>query len=138
MQKIRKFADILSEIAYQKRTQRYRIFRFRMCRLRIRSYLRFVKMIGIRTKKDYRTKIYYREVVSMYPNAQLQNIMAQFGLSVRSTPQFYDTSHSEDNKRLNYIWDRSYVLKIHSAEVISEARLQEIGRLVPSVYTARV
>lgn len=61
---------------------------------------------------------------------EIQNIMSHFGLSVQSITDFYDTSHSNDDKRLNYILDKKYVLKVNSVCAMWESRLQEIHRLI--------
>lgn len=61
---------------------------------------------------------------------QLQQIMAQFGLAFEEITAFHDTSHAEDDKRLNYILDDAWVLKINSPQSMWEARLQEIARLI--------
>ncbi len=60
----------------------------------------------------------------------LQNILSQFGLTFQRITAFYDTSHGEDDRRLNYILDDAYVLKIHSPRSLWEERLQEISRLI--------
>ena len=60
----------------------------------------------------------------------IQEIMSYFGLSVQNISEFYDTSHSDDDKRLNYILDNKYVLKINSVRSMWEERLQEIRRLI--------
>ena len=62
--------------------------------------------------------------------SEIQNIMLQFGLSVQQITNFYDTSHNEDDKRLNYILDNTYVLKVNSITTMWEERLQEIRRLI--------
>lgn len=61
---------------------------------------------------------------------EIQDIMARFGLSAQGVTNFYDTSHSDDDKRLNYILDDKYVLKINSVCAMWEERLQEIHRLI--------
>ncbi len=61
---------------------------------------------------------------------EIQKILAVFGLTFQKVTAFYDTSHSENDKRLNYILDDRYVLKLHSAGSIWEERLQEINRLI--------
>ena len=66
----------------------------------------------------------------MFEITEIQEIMSHFGLSVESVTEFYDTSHSDDDKRLNYILDNKYVLKINSLCSMWEARLQEIHRLI--------
>lgn len=61
---------------------------------------------------------------------QIRTILSHFGLSAESVTGFYDTSHSDEDKRLNYILDNRYVLKINSVGAMWEARLQEIRRLI--------
>lgn len=61
---------------------------------------------------------------------EIQKIMLQFGLTVQKITDFHDTSHSEEDKRLNYILDEKYVLKVNSAIAMWEERLQEIRRLI--------
>ncbi len=56
--------------------------------------------------------------------------MSHFGLSVQNVTNFSDTSHNDDDKRLNYILDDKYVLKINSLITMRETRLQEIHRLI--------
>lgn len=61
---------------------------------------------------------------------EIREIMLQFGLSVQYITDFHDTSHSEEDKRLNYILDDKYVLKVNSTAAMWEERLQEIRRLI--------
>ena len=61
---------------------------------------------------------------------EIQEIMLRFGLTVESVTGFYDTSHNDDDKRLNYVLDNKYVMKMNSAEVMCEKRLKEIQRLI--------
>lgn len=61
---------------------------------------------------------------------QIQTILSNFGLSVQKITNFYDTSHNDEDKRLNYILDDKYVLKINSVSTMWEGRLQEIRRLI--------
>lgn len=61
---------------------------------------------------------------------ELQKILTAFGLTFQQVTAFYDTSHSENDRRLNYILDDRYVLKLHSACSMWEDRLQEISRLI--------
>ena len=70
------------------------------------------------------------EEKSMFEITEIQEIMSHFGLSVQSVTNFYDTSHNDEDKRLNYIHDDKYVLKINSVGVMWEERLQEIHRLI--------
>lgn len=66
----------------------------------------------------------------MFEITEIQDIMSYFGLSVQNITNFYDTSHNDDDKRLNYILDDKYVLKINSVVAMWETRLQEIHRLI--------
>lgn len=70
------------------------------------------------------------EIESMLEITEMQEIMSHFGLSAQSVTNFYDTSHNDEDKRLNYILDDKYVLKINSVGVMWEERLQEIHRLI--------
>ena len=66
----------------------------------------------------------------MLENVEIQNILSRFGLSFECVTTLHDTSHGEDDKRLNYILDERYVLKVNTVGVMWEARLQEINRLI--------
>lgn len=61
---------------------------------------------------------------------ELHKIMTAYGLTFQQITGFCDTSHSENDRRLNYMLDNRYVLKIHSACSMWEDRLQEISRLI--------
>lgn len=66
----------------------------------------------------------------MLNNKEIAAILSNYGLTFTSVTAFYDTSHAEDDRRLNYILDEKYVLKVHSVRSIWEERLQEIQRLI--------
>ena len=66
----------------------------------------------------------------MFELAEIQEIMSRFGLTVQRISGSYDTSHNDDDKRLNHILDDKYVLKVNSITAMWEARLQEIHRLI--------
>ena len=70
------------------------------------------------------------EKKSAFEIAEIQEIMSHFGLVVQNVTNFSDTSHNDDDKRLNYILDDKYVLKINSTIAMWETRLQEIHRLI--------
>ena len=70
------------------------------------------------------------EKESLLEITEIQKIMLHFGLAVHNVTNFYDTSHNEEDKRLNFILDDTYVLKINSAGAMWEERLQEIHRLI--------
>lgn len=61
---------------------------------------------------------------------QLRQISAQFGLTFQEITETIDTSHGEGDRRLNYILDKTWVLKINSRKSMWEERLQEIARLI--------
>lgn len=69
---------------------------------------------------------------------QLQQILSQFGLTFREITALHDTSWGENDKRLNYILDEQYVLKINSLTFMSEERLQEISRLIERYHAIGV
>lgn len=60
----------------------------------------------------------------------ISQILSNFDLSFTEINNFIDTSHSEEDKRLNYILDNKYVLKVNSVCSMWEDRLQEIRRLI--------
>ena len=66
----------------------------------------------------------------MLEKAEIQMILSRFGLKFQDVTRFYDTSRAEQDTRLNYILDDRYVLKVNSAGVMWEERLQEISRLI--------
>lgn len=68
--------------------------------------------------------------MNAFPLQELQGIMGEFGLGVKRLSRFADTSHGEEDLRFHYILDEAYVLKVCSAHVITENRLQEIARLI--------
>ena len=71
----------------------------------------------------------------MLETREIQEIMSHFGLSMQGVTNFYDTSQGDADKRLNYIIDNKYVLKIHSAVTMWEMRLQEIYRLISRYHS---
>lgn len=66
----------------------------------------------------------------MFEIEEIKKIMCQFGMPVQKITAFYDTSHGEEDKRLNYVLDDKVVLKINSVTAMWEERLQEIHRLI--------
>ena len=69
---------------------------------------------------------------------EIQNILSHFGLSAQKITNFYDTSRSDDDQRLNYILDDKYVLKVNSTIAMWEGRLQEIHRLIDRYHSINV
>lgn len=66
----------------------------------------------------------------MLTNEAIWDILLEYGLSFAEVVETFDTSHAENDKRVNYILDNRYVLKVHSANSIWEERLQQIARLI--------
>lgn len=66
----------------------------------------------------------------MLDNKEISEILEAFGLTFQNITNLYDTSHGEDDKRLNYILDDRYVLKVNSVRAMWEQRLQEISKLI--------
>ena len=69
---------------------------------------------------------------------EIQEIMSHFGLSVQYITAFHDTSRGDDDRRLNYVLDNKYVLKINSSSVMNEQRLREIHRLIKRYHSIGV
>lgn len=61
---------------------------------------------------------------------EIQSILSHFGISAQKVTQCIDSSHGDEDRRLNYILDDKYVLKVNSLVSMWEARLQEIRRLI--------
>ena len=61
---------------------------------------------------------------------RLREILAPFGLGFETVTRFVDSSHDDEDVRLNFILDDRYVLKLHSQQSVWEGRLQEIRRLI--------
>lgn len=60
----------------------------------------------------------------------IRDILAQFGLETQQVTNFCDSSRGEGDVRWNFMVENVCVLKINSATVMWEARLQEIDRLI--------
>lgn len=68
----------------------------------------------------------------------LQHILNFFGLTFHEITGMFDTSHGVSDKRLNFILDNVYVLKINSKGNIFEERLQEINRFIERYHSSSV
>ena len=66
----------------------------------------------------------------MLAKQTITEILKKFGLAFNDVTKEVDTSHGDDDRRLNYILDDKYVLKVHSVRSMWELRLQEIQRLI--------
>lgn len=63
-------------------------------------------------------------------NIIIADICKEYGIKVDSVSNVIDTSHGETDLRYNFIINNEYVLKMNSADTISESFLQGINRLV--------
>lgn len=61
---------------------------------------------------------------------QVLDLLRQFGIRGADRIEFVDSSHGEDDIRRNYIIDREYVLRLNSAKVMTEERLEELNALI--------
>ena len=61
---------------------------------------------------------------------EIREIMSHFDISVENVSECFDTSRSENDQRFNYVLDKKYVLKVNSAHVMWDSRLNEINRLI--------
>lgn len=61
---------------------------------------------------------------------RLRAILAHFGLCFETVTRYVNSSRTDDDQRFNFILDDRFVLKLHSAESIWDARLQGIQRLI--------
>ncbi len=57
-------------------------------------------------------------------------ILREYGVNKVDEIKRIDSSRGEKDIRLNYIVDKKYVLRINSAEAMTEERLQELERLM--------
>lgn len=79
----------------------------------------------------------------MLAKQAIVEILEKFGLAFNDVTKEVDTSHGDNDRRLNYILDDKYVLKVHSVRSMWELRLQEIQRLIDryrsiGVYSPRM
>jgi len=66
----------------------------------------------------------------MFLPEEIRKIAEHFHVTYEKIEKEINTSHGDDDIRLNYVLDRAYVLKINSQSVMQEERLQEISRLI--------
>lgn len=60
----------------------------------------------------------------------IHRVLKQYSITLHSLDKIIDTSHGEDDIRLNIILNNMYVLKMNSTEMISESFLQGINTLI--------
>lgn len=60
----------------------------------------------------------------------MKEIIKKYNIIVESIEKLNDTSKSEDDIRLQYLVNNKYVLKMNTAEIISEDFLSSIGKLI--------
>lgn len=66
----------------------------------------------------------------MYDLDYLRRKAREYGIYTISSVELVDSSHGEDDLRHNYVLDKKYVLRIHSALVMTEERILELSRLI--------
>ncbi len=66
----------------------------------------------------------------MDAHRELAQMLRRFHLDFSEITAQYDTSHSDRDRRLHFVLDNRYVLKLCNSGAITEARLQGIRRLV--------
>ena len=60
----------------------------------------------------------------------VRELLRLFGADSVQTVEFTDSSHGDSDIRHNYLIDRKYVLRINSAPVMTDRRLEELNRLI--------
>lgn len=60
----------------------------------------------------------------------VRELLCLFGADSVQTVEFTDSSHGDSDIRHNYLIDRKYVLRINSAPVMTDGRLEELNRLI--------
>lgn len=61
---------------------------------------------------------------------ELYDILNEYEISDLNEFNCIDTSHGENDIRLNYIIDKKYVIRLNSVNVMSEQRLKEFNKLI--------
>ncbi len=61
---------------------------------------------------------------------ELLSLLAQYGIESMEHVGLIDTSHDEADIRWNYIIDKKYVLRLTNAPEMTEARLDDLNRLI--------
>lgn len=61
---------------------------------------------------------------------ELIDLLKEYGIEESVTYEMIDSSHGDDDMRLNYIINQKYVLRINSASVMSDERLRELNSLI--------
>lgn len=61
---------------------------------------------------------------------ELIDLLKEYGIEESITYEMIDSSHGDDDMRLNYIINQKYVLRINSASVMSDERLRELNSLI--------
>ena len=61
---------------------------------------------------------------------KFQQIAKEYGVDNISSVELVDSSRGEEGLRHNYVLDKKYVLRVHSAPVMTEERILELDRLI--------
>ncbi len=65
-----------------------------------------------------------------YTREQLALLLSEYGIRQFGEVECKDSSHGEEDIRLQYILDKKYVLRVNSAAVMTEERFSELNRLI--------
>lgn len=69
-------------------------------------------------------------MIKEYTKEKLLELLAAYGIDRFLDYRMVDSSHGEDDIRQNYIIDNRYVLRVNSAQVMTEQRLAELNTLI--------
>ncbi|MDD6160375.1 MAG: hypothetical protein PUB51_04520 [Oscillospiraceae bacterium] len=61
---------------------------------------------------------------------EIESLLSDYGIDGFSHHSMIDTSHGDEDIRQNYLIDRKYVLRLNSAAVMSEERLEELNGII--------
>jgi len=73
---------------------------------------------------------YFQRKCATVSEKIIRSIGEKYNMSDVKVDSFFDTSHGEDDLRYNYVLDSKCVLKINSADMVTEDFLQGVNRLV--------
>ena len=62
--------------------------------------------------------------------ADLAAVLRQYGVEAASRIEMIDSSHGADDIRWNYVVDRNYVLRFCNAPDMTDARMEDLNRLI--------
>ena len=69
-------------------------------------------------------------MIAEYTKDKIAEILREYGIPAAGEYRMVDSSHGEDDIRHNYIIDNRYVLRVNSAQVMTEQRLADLNPLI--------